>query len=62
MGIIGAVCLAMFIVGGVTWLTAAGNDKTVAKGKAILVWAVIGMVVIFSAYVIVNFVIQTLQA
>ncbi len=62
MGIIGAICLVMFIIGGVTWLTAMGNDKTVAKGKAILVWAIVGMVVIFSSYVIVNFVIQTLQA
>lgn len=62
MGIIGAICLVMFIIGGTTWLTAMGNDKTVAKGKAILVWAVVGMVVIFSAYVVVNFVIQTLQA
>jgi uncharacterized membrane protein YjfL (UPF0719 family) len=51
----------MFIYGGFVWMLAAGNDQRVQKGKDIILWAVIGLVVIFSAYAIVNMVFTALS-
>ncbi len=41
-------------------MTAGGNEKNVQKGKDVLVWAVIGLVVIFSSYAILSFIISKL--
>jgi len=39
---------AVSIYGGFNWMTAAGNAEKVEKGKQILVWATIGLIVIFT--------------
>jgi len=57
LGIVGSLALAMFIYGGFIWMTSTGNAEQVTKGKNILIWATIGLVIIFSAYALVNFVI-----
>lgn len=56
-GVVGSIALAMFLYGGFLWLTSAGNNEKIKKGKEILVWAVLGLALIFSSYIIVNFVI-----
>lgn len=57
--IVGSLALIMFIYGGFTWMLAAGNESAVEKGKNILTWATIGLVVIFASYSLVNFIINT---
>ena len=37
-------------------MTAAGTAEKVEKGKQILVWATIGLIVIFTSYALVRFV------
>ncbi len=59
LGIVGSIALAMFIYGGFTWMTSSGNMEKVQKGKDILIWAAIGLVVIFASYALVKFVIFT---
>jgi hypothetical protein len=58
LGIVGSIALVMFIYGGFTWMLAAGSPNNVKKGRDILVWATIGLAVIFSAYGLVNFIFQ----
>ena len=60
LGLSGAVALLMFVWGGVQMLVSAGNADMVKKGKSTLTWAALGIVVIFTAYTLVNVVIQTL--
>ncbi|MFA5947236.1 MAG: pilin [Patescibacteria group bacterium] len=60
LSIIGSVTLLMFIYGGVLWITSMGNDKMVAKGKAVLVWTVVGLAVIAGAYTLTQAVITGL--
>ncbi len=60
LSIIGSVTLLMFVYGGVLWITSMGNDKQVAKGKAVLVWAVAGLAIIAGAYAITNAIITGL--
>ena len=57
----GALALLMFVIGGFQWLTAAGNAEKIKKGRDTLMWAVLGLVVIFSSYAILRAVFTTLQ-
>ena len=54
MSIIGSISLFMFVYGGFLWVTSLGEEKRVDRGKKIMTWAVMGLAVIASAYVIVN--------
>ena len=58
MGIVGSMALVMFIFGGLMWMLAAGNTERITRGKNILIWATVGLVVIFSSYAIVKFVLK----
>ena len=60
VGLVGSIGLLMFIYGGFTWMTAGGNEKRVEQGKQVLTWAVLGLVLIFSSYAILSFVIDRL--
>ena len=59
--IVGSLALLMFVYGGLTWMTATGNDQRVTKGRDILIWATLGLVVIFSAYLLIRFVMEALK-
>ncbi|MBU1179848.1 pilin [Patescibacteria group bacterium] len=60
LGIVGSIALLMFIYGGFLWLTSGGSPEKIKKGKDVLVWAVIGLAIIFLSYTLVNFVISGL--
>ncbi len=62
LGIVGSIALLMFIYGGFMWLTSGGITEKITKGKQVLVWAAIGLVVIFLSYTLVNFVIKGLAS
>ena len=61
MGVTGTVALLMFVLGGFQWMTAAGNPEKVKKGRDTLMWAILGLVVIFSSYAILRAILETLQ-
>jgi len=54
-GIVGALALLMFIYGGFTLIISRGNSEKVKKGGEIMVAAVIGLVVVFGAYLVVSY-------
>jgi len=58
--IVGAIALLVFIYGGFRWLTAAGNDQSIAAGRDTLLWAAIGLILIFLSYILVGYVMQAL--
>lgn len=55
--IVGSIAFVVFLVGGAYWLVSGGNDERVKKGTQTMVWAVIGLFVIFSSYGILSAVI-----
>ena len=57
LGVIGSLALVMFIYGGITWMLSGGNLLGVIRGKRIIIWATWGLIIIFSAYALVKFVI-----
>jgi len=60
LGFVGVIFLILMIAGGLMWMTAAGNEERVTKAKSLITNAVIGMVIVFSAYAITYFVTETL--
>ncbi len=61
LGLSGAVALLMFVWGGVQWLISGGSAERVKAGKNTLTWAALGLVVIFTAYTLVNVVVTMLS-
>jgi hypothetical protein len=53
---LGVIFIVMIIYGGYTWMTAAGNEEKVKKGKDILQTAIIGLVIVILVRVIYIFV------
>jgi len=60
LGVIGAVTLLMFVWGAGGWLLSAGNPEKVAAGTKTMLWAAIGLILVFASYILVNIVIKTL--
>jgi hypothetical protein len=61
MGVLGSVTLLVFFYGGFLWLTSAGDAKKVDEGTNIMKWAVIGLVIIFGAFGLVQLVFRVVN-
>jgi fumarate reductase subunit D len=60
LSLVGSLSLLMFVYGGLTWMTSAGAADKVKKGREIIVWSIIGLAIVFSAYILVKFVVTSL--
>ena len=54
--VVGILSVIMIIVGGLRYVTSAGNASAVTGAKNTIIYAVIGLVVAFLAFAIVNWV------
>jgi len=61
LGIIGSLVLAVFIYGGFLWLTSGGVPDRVSKGRKAMMGALIGLIIVFGAYVLVINVVNMLE-
>ncbi len=61
LGIVGALALLFLVYGGISMIIAGGNETKIAKAKSLIVYTAIGLVIIFSSYTIINFVLQTIR-
>lgn len=61
-GVSGSLALLMFVYGGVLWIFSGGSEERITKGKEVMKWATIGMLVMFSAYALVNLVFKGIGA
>jgi hypothetical protein len=57
LGLLGVITLGIILWAGWRWMTANGNSETVAKAQTMLLHAVAGLLVIFSAAALARFVI-----
>lgn len=55
LGVIGSLTLLAFVIGGTFILVSGGNNEMVTKGKKIIIGAVIGIVIVFMSYGIIQF-------
>jgi len=52
LSFLGVVFLLLMIFGGILWMTARGNEKTVDQAKNVIFDSIIGLVIIVAAYAI----------
>lgn len=57
---VGSLALFAFILGGIMFLISAGNVERVAQAKKIIIGAVIGIVIVFTSWIIIGFVFTAL--
>ena len=55
--IVGIVAVIMLVIGGIRYVISGGDSKKVTDAKNTVLYAIIGLVIAFLAYAIVNFVI-----
>lgn len=59
--IIGAICVIMLIWGGIRYTTSAGNSASVTSAKNTIMYAIIGLIIAFLAFAIVNWVLSSIS-
>ena len=60
--IVGIIAVVMLIIGGIRYVTSGGDSKKVTDAKNTVLYAIIGLVIAFLAFAIVNFVISALPS
>jgi len=60
MGLIAVLAVLMFVWGGFQFLTAGGRASKVDEGKRIILGTIVGLLISFSAYILINFTISAI--
>ncbi|MBQ3453094.1 hypothetical protein IJG28_02805 [Candidatus Saccharibacteria bacterium] len=60
--IVGIIAVVMLIIGGIKYVVSGGDSKKVTDAKNTVLYAIIGLVIAFLAFAIVNFVISALPS
>lgn len=61
LGFLGIIAVIIIIYAGFKWMTAGGNEETVTEARRMILQAVVGLVIIFMAWIISSFVINQLK-
>lgn len=66
LSIIGVVFLVLMVYGGLLWMLSEGDDTKIGKARGLIFHAIVGLILVLSAYAITNFVVgeiikQTVQ-
>lgn len=59
LSMIAVLFFGLMLYGGFLWMTARGNEQQTTKAKDTIIAAVIGMLVVISAYAVTNFVLES---
>ncbi len=59
-GLLGLVVVSLFLYAGFLWMTAQGNKENIEKATGIIKNATIGLIIMFAAYAITDFVLQAI--
>jgi hypothetical protein len=62
LGFLGIIALGLIVYAGFLWMTAAGEEDKVDRAKKILVNAIIGIVIILSAFSITTFILNRISS
>ncbi len=66
LGLVGSLALVMFIYGGILMMTSGGTTTSsdgkskINQGKKVIMAAIIGLIIVFCSYLIINFVLGSL--
>ena len=60
LGLVGVLAVASLVYGGILYMASGGNEDQLNKGKKVLTYSIIGLVVSILSYVIVNTIIRAI--
>lgn len=52
LSFVGTIFFLLIVYAGFKWMTAAGNEKQAGEAKELIIQAIIGLIIIFSAYIV----------
>ena len=58
LGFAGIIAILVIVYGGLLYLTSAGNEDQMEKGKKTLMWGILGLVIIGISYAIVKVIVE----
>lgn len=58
LGVSGVAAALVIVVAGLRVVFSQGNEDSIAQGKQAIIWAVIGLVVAFGGYMIIDIILQ----
>lgn len=61
LGVIGTFSFVFFVYGGFVMITSFGNSERVKRGRDILIAAIVGILISFSAYALIDFMLDALS-
>lgn len=56
LGFTGTIFFILVVYAGLMWMTAAGSEEQIKKAKQILAAAIVGLIIVLSAYAITQFI------
>lgn len=59
--VVGAAAVLMIIIGGLRYVLSGGDQSAISSAKNTILYSVVGLIVAFMAYAIVNFVVGALR-
>lgn len=62
LSLIGILFLGLAIYGGIQWMTAQGNEKSLTQAKGILENAIVGLIIVMAAYALSYFVLKSIAS
>ncbi len=62
LGFLGILSVCLILFGGFKWMTAAGNDDRVSEAKKLLLAAIVGLIIIVSAFALSTFVLDAVYS
>lgn len=60
LGFLGIIAVVIILIGGFKWMTAGGNEDKVAEAKKLLAAGAIGLIIVFMAYGLAQYVLSKL--
>lgn len=60
LGFLGIIAVVIILLGGFKWMTAGGNEDSVAEARKLMIAGIIGLVIILAAWGIAKFIIDNL--
>ena len=60
LAVLGLLAVIFIIVGGINYMTSAGDAQKIEKGKRTILYACIGLIICVLSYAVVNFVIKNI--
>jgi hypothetical protein len=61
LGVVGSIALAIIVYAGIKFMNARGNAEQAKSASQIMLWAGLGLAMIFFSYLILNYVIEAIK-